>query len=245
MRAIEFITETFDKPLPWTKSQSHWGTEYDFDTPNGSHCNVVFERIHSRCELVFDVDGRLGLTGKGEAISIFSTVVDIFKNYINGPEGDDITHLSFSAKSDEPSRVKLYQRFAKMVPQFGFTYTGEGQSDDYRTFNFVSNDYEEPDNSAIIRNYSSDNQIEETVNSNDIPDWLIDLYDRSIKADYAGGRGSSSNAKRSATFASKALVRGLDKVFGQGEGWKHGYDLAMAHKTKYGYDDRDDYLDNN
>jgi hypothetical protein len=242
MRAIEFIRETFDKPLPWRKSQGRWGTEYDFDTSNGSRCNVLFAKTGSRCEIVFDVDGEMDLTGKGEAIPIFSTVVDIFKNYMNGPESDDITHLSFSAKSDEPSRVKLYQRFAKMIPQFGFTYTGENQNNQYRNFNFVSNDYEEPNNSPN----RSTIQIEGTVNNPvDIPDWLIDLYDRSIKADYSGGRGSSSDAKRSATFASKALVRGLDKVFGQGEGWKHGYDLAMAHKTKYGYDDRDDYLDNN
>lgn len=77
--------------------------------------------------------------------------------------------------------------------------------------------------------------------SDEIPDWLIDLYDRSIRADYAAGRGASPSDKKRATFASKALVKGLTKFWGE-DGYRHGHELAMAHKARHGWDDLDDYL---
>ena len=74
-----------------------------------------------------------------------------------------------------------------------------------------------------------------------VPDWLIDLYDRSVRADHASGRGAAPSDKRRATFASKALVKGIEKAFGP-DGYRRGYDLAMAHKARHGYDDLEDYL---
>lgn len=85
------------------------------------------------------------------------------------------------------------------------------------------------------------NIVKEGVET-EIPDWLIDLYDRVVRADHAAGRGASPGDKRRATFASKALVKGLDRAFGP-DGYRRGNDLAMAHQALHGYESLDDYLE--
>lgn len=76
----------------------------------------------------------------------------------------------------------------------------------------------------------------------EVPDWLISLYDKMVRADYAGGRGAAPKDKRAATLASKAVVKGIQRHWGDDGARAHGYDLAMAHKALHGYDDLDDYL---
>jgi len=83
----------------------------------------------------------LGVTGKGDAFRIFATVGAIVKDFLNRyktrykkyPET-----LSFDGKSDEPSRIKLYDTIAKSIGKFlpGYTFSGAQSSGDTKMYTF-------------------------------------------------------------------------------------------------------------
>jgi len=75
-------------------------------------------------ELIFSsitaMGNRWDITGSGNAVQVFSTIVDIFKNEIQ----QNFQLITFSAK--EKSRVKLYDLFASKLQQIApnFIYVG-------------------------------------------------------------------------------------------------------------------------
>jgi hypothetical protein len=68
-----------------------------------------------------DGDGEADdITGTGNAIKVFSTVIDIIQTTA---ENLDIQHLFFTA--DEPSRIKLYDRMASYFATKGWRYVAD------------------------------------------------------------------------------------------------------------------------
>jgi hypothetical protein len=66
----------------------------------------------------FALDGEYALTGTGDQFRILATVMKIVRNHLPqlaAPE--DVRFVRFTADSDEPSRVSLYQRAAPKIGQ--------------------------------------------------------------------------------------------------------------------------------
>ena len=63
----------------------------------------------------FSVDNSMGITNSGDHFEVFATVAANIKEWLktNSP-----TFIKFTAASDEPSRVKLYQRMASRIPGY-------------------------------------------------------------------------------------------------------------------------------
>lgn len=140
----QFITELLDKPLPWKWVRQDPRTVWTarFTTPKGFIYDVDFDYFtdpqdQRSIELVFSINERLtptevwvelgfdtpesihkamakpcGITKTGDELFVFATVVQIVKDFFT----QDVPkwhYLSFSAA--EPSRKRLYDRFAQMI----------------------------------------------------------------------------------------------------------------------------------
>tara|TARA_Y100000310_G_scaffold334194_1_gene413348 strand:+ start:20 stop:478 length:459 start_codon:yes stop_codon:yes gene_type:complete len=121
----KYITEAFDKPYKWKvyRDGEYW--HYQFKTDDGRDGLVSIEDGWEMESLIvnFDMDGHIGITGRGDSFRIFATVLaiigDIIKIY--SPK-----MISFSASKERwdreegeyvssPSRSKLYK---KLVQRF-------------------------------------------------------------------------------------------------------------------------------
>lgn len=60
------------------------------------------------------------ITGSGNEIKIFATIKTIVEDFI---KKNDPPEMYFSAKSSEPSRIKLYNRFAALFKRGGYNVT--------------------------------------------------------------------------------------------------------------------------
>lgn len=109
------INELFSReyPITWDRNRAH------FKTANGRPGVIVFdadepdEGDYSLVDVEFSVQDEFGVTGQGDATSIFATVHSAIKEYIADHQPDFIT---FSA--DEPSRQKLYSRMVGRLPGY-------------------------------------------------------------------------------------------------------------------------------
>ena len=109
------INELFSKeyPITWDRDRAH------FKTANGRPGIVTFdadepaEGDYSLVDVEFSVQDEFGVTGQGDASSIFATVFTAIKDYIAKYQPDFIT---FAAK--EPSRRKLYSRMVTRLPGY-------------------------------------------------------------------------------------------------------------------------------
>lgn len=128
-----FLTELFDKPLPYRLSHSIEDREevYEFKTPNGQNIEVgIVVAKNGAYEFMFDSDGDgvATKTNKGEEFRIFSTVLKIFGQFIADEMPD---HVFIEAVKSEPSRVKLFRRMVKMFvqknSQYEFTEKEQGE----------------------------------------------------------------------------------------------------------------------
>lgn len=109
------INELFSKeyPITWNRDRAH------FKTANGRPGVVAFdadepdEGDYSLVDVEFSVQDEFGVTGQGDASSIFATVFTAIKEYVAAKNPDFIT---FAAK--EPSRRKLYSRMVTRLPGY-------------------------------------------------------------------------------------------------------------------------------
>jgi len=120
----QYITELFEKPYPWKKKKDDdIQVVYQSATSSKDVIKVVVSKgyVTGIDNIIFTVGGDTDTTGGGDAFKIFSTVLDIIKDYIknNDPEG-----IKFAANKDEllgkdsketQSREKLYN---KMIERF-------------------------------------------------------------------------------------------------------------------------------
>lgn len=116
-----FLTELFTEKYPWKYThRSNTMHKAEFTAHDGSHVVVSFiigyendgKRELTFSDIMFDRNLSTHATGAGDAIKIFSTVIDITYDFIFRVRPDVIT---FGAAKSEMSRVKLYSRFANQL----------------------------------------------------------------------------------------------------------------------------------
>lgn len=111
MRFNELFSKEY--PITWKRDRAY------FKTANGRPGVVAFEADapdegdYSLVDVEFSVQDEFGVTGQGDASSIFATVFTAIKDYIAAHQPDFIT---FAAK--EPSRRKLYSRMVSRLPGY-------------------------------------------------------------------------------------------------------------------------------
>ena len=118
MRATEFITELYDPEssfsLEWDDTfgpKERHATAYD---RQGRTVNIDFVPTGKNItEVEFTRGGSYDVTGRGDATFVFATVLQAFREYLQGYRPK---YIVFSAK--EGSRYRLYQ---KLVNRFAST----------------------------------------------------------------------------------------------------------------------------
>lgn len=127
--AEHYLTELLTSPLPyrWVSQEAElWRAE--FKTPAGQTYNVRFQIFPDDPELdaaqtwkfvftnmnpsVWSQWKQFDILGTGESIPIFATVAAILRDFTQRVHP---VYIEFSA--EEPSRVKLYDRFIRMIQQ--------------------------------------------------------------------------------------------------------------------------------
>ena len=119
------IDEVADQPYRYmlTKKLPD-ARQYMFQTDSGTKFQVFFSLLDSGTEKIADVgfadqtdkdNPTIGVTGKGDAFRVFSTVGAIVKEYVNSVKPD---FLSFNGKTQDPGRIKLYDMIAKNITRY-------------------------------------------------------------------------------------------------------------------------------
>jgi hypothetical protein len=110
----EFFLEVFNKSYNFEKGRITNERSYYFITENGDQVDVIFYDDNPRVEIVFRVNDKVDLTGKGKNVfKIFATIAKIIKedkNYLS-----KFDYIYFSSKNSEKSRVKLYKTMANEI----------------------------------------------------------------------------------------------------------------------------------
>lgn len=126
-----FINELFDKLYSFKRYSSPDNVQYEFSTSDKKRVSVTFllddynfdfisKQSVEGWEIFFNVDGFMHITGGGDSFAVFSTVIEIIKDFIkkNNPQV-----LVFTADKSEKSRVDLYSSMVKkMIRQTNFAY---------------------------------------------------------------------------------------------------------------------------
>jgi hypothetical protein len=122
MRLNKYINELFDTDLPvrilsqssdsfiakFTVGDEEYTFDADLDTNDGEWY------------ITFMAGGREDITGTGNAAQVFSGIIKLMKMFIKSYSPHT---LAFHAK--EKSRIKLYDRFAKMIKGYKLTKAKE------------------------------------------------------------------------------------------------------------------------
>lgn len=121
--AETIILELFNKPEPWSwtqKTEDRWVGKFVI---NKIPYILVLDKDTNLWHLEFYDDSkeweqRYSITGtqKEQSIMVFSTVIDIIKNFKNAHPEESI---KFTA--DEPSRKKLYDRLVVAANRLGLS----------------------------------------------------------------------------------------------------------------------------
>lgn len=138
---MKLLAELLDRPLKWKYEGSNDNTDmYSFDVEGLGEYEVYFEYVseddeeEDYWELGFsapieDDDEAFGIIGtKGKQIQIFSTVKDIINNFLQRRKGI-VDYLIIPANAKEPSRVRLYKRFAGMLGNYRIQKFKRGDTD--------------------------------------------------------------------------------------------------------------------
>ena len=121
----DILDEVADQPYHYmlTKKLPD-ARQYMFQTDSGTKFQVFFSLLDSGSEKIADVgfadqtdkdNPTIGVTGKGDAFRVFSTVGAIVKEYVNSVKPD---FLSFNGKTQDPGRIKLYDMIAKNITRY-------------------------------------------------------------------------------------------------------------------------------
>lgn len=120
------IMELFDGGVAWTRTKDNGDLKY-YEFQIGEtryvchlrHGNTMFDDDHYLpiWDIDFDVMDRKDnndfmLTGGGNAITVFSTVMAIAKSFA---KENNFPNMRFMADVTEPSRVKLYKRMISSI----------------------------------------------------------------------------------------------------------------------------------
>lgn len=136
-RAPKKLDELANDPYPYMLwKRTMMGNSYLFQTDGGQEIvvSIVPETLSdgtNRVEVMFADKKDFGLekTGKGDAFRIFATVAQILKDYIAQAKFE-VGEIYFTGKTNEPSRIKLYDKIARRLGHYlqGFEFTGSGDN---------------------------------------------------------------------------------------------------------------------
>lgn len=124
MKSFIQFNETFDNPYPVTLKMSH--SSYYQYMAKGDDIEIEIGKGEDDIwEVVFYRNGRVGITGEGDAMRVFATVISAIKDFI---KKQDPYGIAFSAakksSQDSSSRSKLYARMAKkFASSVGYKYS--------------------------------------------------------------------------------------------------------------------------
>ena len=107
------FSESFDNPTKyiWSKAEFPGLVTADFLINNTRY--IVSFAGHYFISISFELTGRgQGIYGTGSAVTIFSTVIAIVREYVNSHHP---VAFGFEAKRNQPSRVKLYKRLTEKL----------------------------------------------------------------------------------------------------------------------------------
>lgn len=129
-RKITAMTnEALDSAYPYEGNAI--GGKYFFTTDSGIEYKVYFSGM-DLVEIAFSSSEDSGntwkstLTGTGDSLKVMGTVIAIVQEYVEVQQPDA---LYFTADNDEPSRVKLYKRFAAQIGKVLPGYVDSGPLD--------------------------------------------------------------------------------------------------------------------
>ena len=148
MSHVTYLEEAFDKPYKFRRKKLYTGFyTYTFVADDKSEIDVLFrehELYHgsSTWSVNFERNQRMDVTGEGDAMRIFATVIDILKDFVKKDKPEE---LLFSAEKPEwlrdkrngklGSREKLYkklvQRYAGPMG-YKFTTQTDNSATDFR-----------------------------------------------------------------------------------------------------------------
>jgi len=121
------ITESLNRPYPWTKKESFFGYRYKFQTDAKIRYEVSMDDVDDMGEWEVSFSAQtpgkhetIYATGTGDEFRVFATIAGIVRDFLKTV---DPREFSFSGKLNEPSRVRLYRTFAEMIKRdFGYSY---------------------------------------------------------------------------------------------------------------------------
>lgn len=135
------LNELMDQPYRFMTLGSLRGkAKYAFETDAGNVYIVDIVYPEGEATVGFGLKdlkstGRLDkVQGTGDAMRVFSTVIAIVKQFVDKAQ---LPKIHFDAASNEPSRVKLYQRMAMSADRVLPDYTFVGQEPGEHTVKFT------------------------------------------------------------------------------------------------------------
>jgi hypothetical protein len=113
MRDLMKIVESFDSTTSWEWDESDYtGLRIAKFEVAGNRYMVMIAGMRAKM-VSFELVGRgQGITGTGSAMTVFSTVLDILRDFIRT---DKPASFAFEARKNQPSRVSLYLRMCKSL----------------------------------------------------------------------------------------------------------------------------------
>jgi hypothetical protein len=142
---VRQIDEAFDNPYRYTGGSGGSKSAavlYKFFTTEKDEIVVTFEKLEWSDEeyswiVAFNRDGSDGVTGGGDAMRIFATVIEILKDFIKKYNPPVVGFSAFKSVDDladnkgnkKGSREKLYLRMVKkFAPKLGYTFSSSTDS---------------------------------------------------------------------------------------------------------------------
>lgn len=133
------LLEIFQKVLNYEQTSYYDTKRYVFKTPENNLYAINFFETDSddSYEVIFvqrnDGNIRVSITNTGESFIVFSTIIAIIEEFIQKYKPNK---LKFSAKTNEPSRLKLYKALLnKFANQYKINQK-HSDDNDYFEINF-------------------------------------------------------------------------------------------------------------
>ena len=105
----QYIAEAFDKPYPYNYKPGIATAKLD----DGSKLEITMQRYGEMWIISFRRNGKANVTGQGDQMRVFATVIDVIKKFIKKESPKKIFFSAEKNKDDKDSREKLYSRLVK------------------------------------------------------------------------------------------------------------------------------------
>jgi hypothetical protein len=144
------LTEAFDKPYKFRKQVLYKGyIVYRFIADDKSEIDVLFKENEisddeSTWDVTFERGGSTEVTGEGDAMRVFATVIDVLKDFTKKEKPQELAFGAWKSSSqlnlpkghpktkELSSREKLYKKLVqRYAGRMGYKYTT--QTDDMAT----------------------------------------------------------------------------------------------------------------